>query len=527
MDQKLRRRLIIAGIVAASVILVALGIFAWRQANRTPVEVYPVSNVQTSYYSNSSTLAGAVTRGNVQTVTKNATQVNDVNVKTGDHVNAGDVLMVYDPTSLNRTLAADQGRISAAENKVNTSATAIATYRSLKPSEERPESRTEPVDNGELQPLSVIDNLERPDHTTTATTYGNLNTYVCTFDTVVRASVLNQVASGTTGVEFQLYRQDGAGDWTLYGSWAIDPSDVTSTLAKTGASSVTEDWVIGAGVTPTSMGAVINTSEAGSTYGTLVPCSPTAYQRYSYVTHEPEASSNPNYYVYSASQLTTLIQNATNDLESAQLELRKARVAYELDKATGDNGEVRASVSGTVTVNADPKTAAQGSTVITVEGSQDYDVTVYLDEYSLGKCRVGDIYSVYGYESAQHATVEVTSKGNTPATGDWSILGGTDTGATYYPVTCHVVDMGVKLKVGEYCDVTPTASAQETTDIYLPLMYVRREEATGKRYVMVATSANRLEKRYVTCGVIQWGTDIQVTDGISVDDRIAFPYGEG
>ena len=530
MDKTMRRRLIIAGIIAGVVILVALGIFAWREANRKPVEVYPVSNVQTSYYGNSSKLAGAVTRGNVQTVNKNASNVTDVRVKTGDHVNVGDVLMTYDPASLNQTLSADQARISSAESKVNSASTALATYRSLRPSEDRPQSWTETVDNGDLEPLSVIDSLGGQPHETSSTAYGNLNTYVCTFDTVIRASALNELAAGTDGVELQLYMQSG-GDWTLYGSWAIDPADVSSTLSKQGKSTVTDDWTIGKGVSPTAMGAVLNTSEVDVTYGTLVPCTPTAYQRYSYVNHNPESSSNANDYVYSSSQLATLIQNAANEVEDAQLELRKARVTYELDRATGDDGEVKATVAGTVKVNGDPKTATQGTAVITVEGAQDYDVTVYLDEYSLGRCRVGDIYSAYAYESAATVTIEVTSKGNTPAAGDWSMGGTTSAIMTYYPVTCHVVDTAASLKVGEYCDITPIASVGETaadsTDIYLPLMYVRREESTGRRYVMAATAANRLEKRYVTCGVIQWGTDIQVTEGLTVDDRIAFPYGDG
>jgi len=43
---------------------------------------------------------------------------------------------------------------------------------------------------------------------------------------------------------------------------------------------------------------------------------------------------------------------------------------------------------------------------------------------------------------------------------------------------------------------------------------------------MVAEN-NRLKKRYVQTGANYWGSEIEIKQGLSVDDYIAFPYGAG
>ncbi|MDR9824731.1 hypothetical protein RCJ22_03815, partial [Vibrio sp. FNV 38] len=48
----------------------------------------------------------------------------------------------------------------------------------------------------------------------------------------------------------------------------------------------------------------------------------------------------------------------------------------------------------------------------------------------------------------------------------------------------------------------------------------------GERYVFVAGEEGKLEKRRITTGVTLWGSSVQILDGLSLDDTIAFPYGK-
>lgn len=54
--------------------------------------------------------------------------------------------------------------------------------------------------------------------------------------------------------------------------------------------------------------------------------------------------------------------------------------------------------------------------------------------------------------------------------------------------------------------------------------YVREEN--GQSYVLVAGEDDRLEKRYIATGKTVSGQAVIIKEGLSMSDRIAFPYGK-
>lgn len=60
--------------------------------------------------------------------------------------------------------------------------------------------------------------------------------------------------------------------------------------------------------------------------------------------------------------------------------------------------------------------------------------------------------------------------------------------------------------------------------LYLSKAYIREEN--GKNYVFIANEDNRLEKRYIETGKIIYGEQVEVKEGVTMEDRIAFPYGK-
>ena len=53
------------------------------------------------------------------------------------------------------------------------------------------------------------------------------------------------------------------------------------------------------------------------------------------------------------------------------------------------------------------------------------------------------------------------------------------------------------------------------------------DENGGRHYVLVAGEKGLLEKRYVTIGTNPYGYGSMITEGMSDDDLIAFPYENG
>ncbi|MBR2843014.1 MAG: efflux RND transporter periplasmic adaptor subunit, partial [Lachnospiraceae bacterium] len=95
---------------------------------------------------------------------------------------------------------------------------------------------------------------------------------------------------------------------------------------------------------------------------------------------------------------------------------------------------------------------------------------------------------------------------------------------SYYPVSAIVDDASAEMIVGEYCQITMMQEGEASDAIFIPIMFVRSDEKG--QYVMVA-DGNRLQKRYVRTGKNIYGSELEIRSGLSVDDYIAFPYGNG
>ena len=79
------------------------------------------------------------------------------------------------------------------------------------------------------------------------------------------------------------------------------------------------------------------------------------------------------------------------------------------------------------------------------------------------------------------------------------------------------------MEEGQYIDLS--LSAQTDTDTFcIPKMYIREEN--GQSYVY-ADNNGVLEKRYITLGrSLSDGYYMEILDGLTLDDLIAFPYGK-
>lgn len=537
---------IIISVVAAVVVAAAIigGILLWQSKHAKAVEVYPMSNLAQTYWGDETSLEGNVTTGKVQNVMLKDGLISSINVKEGDEVQPGDVLMVYDTTSFQLTLQSDRARIAVLEAQIQKSRNNIAKYKGLRPSEDAPKPKETVIDHGELNIRAKID---AGDFT------GDGQVFQCNADTVVTAAFLRQLRDRGASVEFQMYE-----DNTLYGSWTVDGSALPATRVEyvpvtpvtpepvdpaepgedgtepeavapqSGESytrieveAIDSDWTLGESLMFTGDGVSVDLS-GGVRYGQFTSCTPTEYERYETIYEDSYTPDDSENYMYSKEELVKMIQQEQEQMAGYELDLKVAQLTLQQDELVGENGEVIASIAGTVSEIKDTAALATGDTIFTVKGAENYAVTFYVNEMDLSKVQIGDSYSVYAYESSSSSTVTVSEIGTTP---DASRHGWNDNpNNSYYPVTATVDDPDVEMTIGEWCQVTKPADGDGEGGMYLELMYVRKDD--GGSYVMIADEHNKLKKQYVRTGKTVWGYMVEIRSGLTMDDRVAFPYGK-
>ncbi len=206
-------------IILVTVLILALlgglgggGYAIWRSHNTDIIEVYPVSNLMTEYWGDTSTVSGQITSGKVQEIHMREGLIDHIAVEEGQSVKKGDVLLVYDTTSFELTLQADEARIGVMENNIKKANDDIARYRSLAPAEWAPQPTEETIDHGPLSFNSVID-VGTPSQPEAS--YDML--FRCQRGARVTKEFLQWLRSSGLTAEFQLYEED-----TMYGSFIVD-----------------------------------------------------------------------------------------------------------------------------------------------------------------------------------------------------------------------------------------------------------------------------------------------------------------
>ena len=148
-----------------------------------------------------------------------------------------------------------------------------------------------------------------------------------------------------------------------------------------------------------------------------------------------------------------------------------------------------------------------------------------LSELQLGEVEVGQKVYANCWESGQNVEASITEISTYPDENSNARGGDGNPNVSYYPYTAYIENTE-GLRNGEYVDLTITATGGEDQEnkIYLEKAYIRDED--GKKYVMKADKDNRLAKQYVKTGKTIWGAYAEIVEGLTKEDRIAFPYGK-
>ncbi len=203
-------------IVCIAAVIGGICFFVYRNNKAQPVNVYPVSLLNESYWGDDTeSLQATVTSGSLQEIRLEDSLIEAVYVEEGDTVKKGDVLMKYDLTSYQLNLQSAETRIALLESQLRKSERELDKYRTLQPAEYMPEGWEEVIDNGPLETKETL----------TADDLKADTEFNCTIDSVIGLDFLKALRKKAEIAYINLYD-----DNMLYGMITVDGSEIPKTV---------------------------------------------------------------------------------------------------------------------------------------------------------------------------------------------------------------------------------------------------------------------------------------------------------
>lgn len=559
------------GIIITSICAFTLVGIKFYLNSTNKIDVNSVSTLNTGYWDNPSTSTGFVSNSDTQSVLYDASKtITQVFVQEGQQVNAGDPLLSYDLTTLQSAVDTSQLDVEKAQNAI-----ALAEYELKKL------LNTTPIPD-------VVEEPEIQDHTPAplpgvpAKDGNGFYPYVLSLSQAEKnftaykiyyASTTSEAPEKGPHEEASLWKEERETKesnntcwyWIKYtytdGSTnAYDPKDVVEYYSDKQQVPNKEIFLAGTKQNPY----VFKLSEKqGFVYGKLfldnanlnqylrfdvytndgeidsswlVRCDKFTTKQsmnegdmYSVISHTKEeqkyveVEQKPSQDIssgYTEIELAKAIRDKKQELKTLDLDLRKAKLSLSENKVLLNDGIVRAKRSGIVRNIKDLSNPIQdGSAFLEVATGQGTYIKGSISELMLNQIKVGDTISAYCWTSGETFDAKIQSIDTVPSSNS-NYNGSGNPNVSYYGFEAYAKDAS-KIQAGEYLELTFNLSSDTTSSIWLSKAYVKQE---GNKYYVLKDVHGKLKKQYVTVGKIVWGDTMEIKDGLSDTDYIAFAY---
>lgn len=554
----------IAAVSTAGVLLLGGGIwFAAGKLKKPEIKVYSMEELSQQMWGETNSLEGAVSSNVSQEVRLMEKQlVSQVHVQEGQEVKAGDPLLTYDMTLVNIDLEMeklnkeqlkvkkkglenelknlkDEKKNVAAGNK-SYKIEFLSNAEEIKPEEEKPEQQPEekPEEPKPEQPETpqeqarpsgvykrlyrdiTIDNTEFPNDDAiieNAIPYSGKGTkeepyvYVCQKGVLIQGEFLNQLAgfdvSGNR-VREPYYcklevRSDNSFDGTLQAAMILDGSAIESAVEPSAWFRTRlgkNEWEEMLPEEDVPQGEVLPELPDGT--GNEIP--------------EEEIVGG-----YSKEELEKAIKEKEKEIKTTELDIKEADLKIKKVEQELQSETVTSTVNGTVKKVGDPaKGEIDGDPFIIVESSGGVYIKGVVSEALLEKVQPGQLVTGMAYESGTFFEAEVKEVSPYPASGYQSYDGRE---LTYYPFTAYIAD-STGLKDNEIVSMDLPADEGGMSGLFIGKEYIRSKN--GEDFVYKEGKNGKLEKQPIRTGQTFYGSIIEVKDGLTMEDHIAFPYGK-
>lgn len=223
---------------------------------------------------------------------------------------------------------------------------------------------------------------------------------------------------------------------------------------------------------------------------------------------------------YTEIELAKAIRDKKQELKTLDLGLKKAQLSLSENKALLNDGVIRAKRSGIVrNIKKTSDSLQDGNTFLEVAGGQGTYIKGSISELMLNQIKVGDTISAYCWTSGETFDAKIQSIDTVPSSNSNYNSSG-NPNVSYYDFEAYAKDAS-KIQAGEYLELTFNSAGDTTSSIWLSKAYVKQE---GNKYYVLKDVHGKLKKQYVTVGKIVWGDTMEIKDGLSDTDYIAFAY---
>ena len=559
------------GIIITSVCAFALVGIKFYLSSSNTIEVHSVSSLNTGYWDNPSTSTGLVSNSDTQSVLYDSSKtITQVFVKDGQQVSVGDPLLSYDLTTLQSAVDTSQLEVEKAQNAIT-----LANHELKKllnttpvpdvtPEPDIPDPAPAPLpdipnqDGNGLYPyiLSLSqaeknftnykiyyadteseapekgphedDSLwkeERVKKTSDHTcwywieyTYidGSNNVYD-TKDVVEYYSDQQQIPSedisivGTKQNPYVFNLSEAQG--FVYGKLFLDNANLNQYLrfdVYTNDGDLSSSWLVRC-----DKFAAKQSMNEGDMYSVISHTK--EEQKYVEVEQKPSQDIPPG---YTEIELAKAIRDKKQELKTLDLDLRKAQLSLSENKALLNDGVIRAKRNGVVrNVKKASDSLQDGNTFLEVAGGQGAYIKGNISELMLDQVKVGDTISAYCWTNGETFDAKIQSIDTVPSSSS-NYNGSGNPNVSYYGFEAYAKEAS-KIQAGEYLELTFNSNTDTTSSIWLSKAYVKQE---GNKYYVLKDNHGRLKKQYVTVGKIVWGDTMEIKDGLSDTDYIAFAY---
>lgn len=475
---------IAVGVALALLAVAVAALYGARALMAKPVPVYPYTQlVQTGFYEDGATLSGSVTADRMQKVVLSDTQeVTEILVHEGDSVKEGDALVTFDTTL--SAIEVERVRIAAEKAKAS-QATA-----------EKELSRLQKLATGESL-AAELSQLEDELAAVLAEAQG-------------QTSVLSMLPCGSFTQENPRYVAAPEEEAPLEAYFEeAGADDIYLVFVAEGEPVVYGGWH----AVRDGSGAV---SLAAFPASPLEVPGPEEDEQAAALERDIERVSELLAQSPSKAELAQLVAEQRQAIAQAKVDAKVADLDYRRKKAEVSDGTVRATCDGTITkVNEEPEA---GEPLVMLSAGGGFRIEASVAESERESLEPGQPVMITSYMSGAFCEGVVEFVGTQPD-GTAGGMGGFE--QSTYPVVIRAAeDSG--LVEGDYVEASLDQAGDAMPD-YLPSMFVRYEN--GEAYVYARGADGRLERRPVKVGANLWGELVQIKEGLTEEDALAFPYG--
>lgn len=523
-------------IVLVVVLVLAAGLAGWfwyREKNAEPVYVFPFQYVgMTEYWGDNQESYGPVSTDKIQTVYISDTQeVTEISVKQGDTVKKGDLLMSFDTTLSDLALERKRLDVEKLKLQLADAQQRLKEIRSMKPMVIPKPQETEDENLGTALKDNYLIFANRNNDGS------NQNRPVICWikdglslenelleELRLKAEEFQTINAQEAAKEQETETEEETdGETEPAGSEPAEPTEPIKV-------DVTKFYVVfkstrgnmSLGQRLVWNGTVVSRSSGGFVFRFFDASAVTDHQLAAMGQEEKEQPEIDFGSGYTAAQIAEMRSQQEKTIKDLEFKIKMAEADYKIALTEVSDGKVYARIDGeVVSVLTEEEARQTMQPILKVSGGGGFYIEGSVSELEKEKMQVGQEVTVNDWNTGMTHTGVIQALGDFPAAGNgWNGMGNPN--ASFYPFTVFV-DEAADLQEGRYVSVIYSTATGEH-GVYLQNPFLRTEQ--GKTYVYVQGADGKLEQRFVKTGKALWGSYMEILEGLSEEDMVAFPYGK-